>query len=390
MENVLDIGSAAVHRDGTTCRLSVETGGKPLWYESADTTLDCSGEGPASALLMAAAAKGSRLRLHDPVSSVWLSNVTQMMRLWQDWWQYPLLPPQPADVIEEPRSPDAGSALCFTGGVDSFHTLLRAPERPDKLVFVHGYDIPLADMRRMTAWEPSLRRVASAVGARPVLIRTNLRTHPAFAGSNWERTHGGALSAVGHMLARDLGALLIASSVPTHYDVHWGSHWQLDELWSSDRLAVVHHGASESRFGKVRAIISEDIVADHLRVCWENRAPAGNCSHCDKCLNTMILILATGGSSRRFSTFDWPADLSARLDQIAWTRFVRTYGEVLDAGGIDRKLAASVRALLKRTAGHISLTERLRRVALRGRSAWRRVTGAHDVNREPPRGQHRS
>jgi hypothetical protein len=229
----------------------------------------------------------------------------------------------------------------------------------------------------MAAWESRLRTVAAAVGARAVVLRSNLRRHPAFAGADWERAHGGALAAVGHLLAGHVGTLLIASSVPTHYDVHWGSHWQLDELWSSDRLAVVHHGASESRLAKVRAIFGNDLSAAHLRVCWENRTPTGNCSRCDKCLNTMTLIAACGGVLRRFSTFDWPDNLSAHLDRVPWTRYVRTYRELL-AAGLDRRLARSVRALLNRTAGRLTLAERIRLLARRGRNALRRPASGND------------
>jgi hypothetical protein len=144
--------------------------------------------------------------------------------------------------------------------------------------------------------------------------------------------------------------LLIASSFPTHYGYHWGSHADLDPLWSSDRLRVVHHGATHSRVGKMLAIAGHEWVQRHLRVCWENRTPTGNCSRCDKCLGTMVTIVACGGQDR-FRTFDWPLSLVDRLNQLPATRFIHTYEELLDAD-LPPSLAEAVRALLRRSTAN--------------------------------------
>ena len=46
----------------------------------------------------------------------------------------------------------------------------------------------------------------------------------------------------------------------------------------------------------------------HLRVCWENRSLLGNCSHCDKCLCTMVLLDACGALDS-FPVFDGREEL---------------------------------------------------------------------------------
>ena len=347
MKRSLTLGPVIAREEAGTRRLRVEVGGEPLWYESADVALDTGAEGPACAVLLAAAAAGRPLEISGPVSALWLANTGRLMERWREWWGYPVLPCQ-ARVLTQARLRVDGTALCFTGGVDSFHTLLCGPVKPDLLAFVHGYDIPLDDPRRMVAFEPSLREVAAATGARAVVLRSNLRQHRVVAACPWEQSHGGALAAIGHLLAGQVGTLLLSSSFPTTYDMQWGSHWQLDPLWSSERLTVAHWGATHSRVGKVRDLAAQELAQRHLRVCWENRSAAGNCSRCDKCLCTMALIDAFGARDR-FRGFDWPGSLADPIDRVPWTRFVRTYGELL-ALGVGPRLAASIRSLLVRTA----------------------------------------
>lgn len=328
-------------------RVMASVGRSSVWFDCRGAELDASPEAIAGTVLLAATEHGRRLRINDPVSAQWRSNLTQMMAIWQRWWGFPVLPPA-APELPAPRPARDGAILCFTGGLDSFYSLLHADAKPDALAFVHGYDITLDDTPRMVAWESAFREIAGAVGARALVLRSNLRSHPLVARSAWRRVHGGALAAIGHLLAPAAGTLLIASSFPAHYGYHWGSHVELDPLWSSDRLRVVHHGATHSRVGKMRAIVDHELPQRHLRVCWENRAPTGNCSRCDKCLCTMATILACGGQNR-FRTFDWSTSVTDQVNQLPATQFIRTYGELLDAG-LSASLAEAVRALLKRSA----------------------------------------
>lgn len=341
------VGPVLVQASPGGWRATAAVDGSPVWFDCREAGLDASSEAMASAVLLAAAHRGRRLRIADPVSPAWRSNTTQMMDVWREWWGYPVLPPH-APELPAPRSARGGAVLCFTGGLDSFFTLLCGETKPDALAYVHGYDIALDDSPRMAAWEAALREVGAAMGARVVVLQSNLRRHRLVARCAWERAHGGALAAIGHLLTSSTGTLLIASSFPAHYGYSWGSHVRLDALWSSDRLQVVHHGATHTRVGKLRAIADHELVRRHLRVCWENRSPHGNCSRCDKCLCTMATI-ATYGDQGRFRTFDWPASLTDRINQVRATRFVRTYGELLDAG-LPSPLAAAIRELLKRSA----------------------------------------
>jgi len=279
-------------------RVIADVDGTPLWFESADVALSPSPEAFASAMLIPAIVRGEKLTLEDALSPIWLSNVKQILTAFNEWWDYAKIPPESAaassTVIpsEIPRA--TKTALCFTGGVDSFYTLLRSGYEINYLVYVIGYDMRLDDVRRFAAFEPSLRAAAAAAGAAPVVIRTNLRELSSFSPVSWERTHGGALAAIGHLLGGVAGQLLISSSIPYNGDRVWGSHWRTDQFWSSERLSVINVGSEAWRNVKLKSIAGEALVREHLRVCWENREAAGNCSRCEKCVRTRLLLAGCG------------------------------------------------------------------------------------------------
>jgi hypothetical protein len=95
----------------------------------------------------------------------------------------------------------------------------------------------------------------------------------------------------------------------------WGTHPHTDAWWSSSRLRVEAGEPALSRSARVRHVASDPLVQRHLRVCWENRAPTGNCSRCEKCVRTRI-ALAGVGALESCATFEPTADLPAAIDAL--------------------------------------------------------------------------
>ena len=342
---VTNISAAA---EGKVSRVSAKVNGEPVWFESADTTLQPTPEAFACAFLIPALHRGARLVVDVPVCRTWRANAAMLSHVLNEWWRYPIVEPIVTEARQSSRRRIEGTALCFSGGVDSSYTLLRGPHPIDVLISVHGFDVPLTDSLRMDVFHTSLKAAAFATGTRPFLVRTNIREHSLFRKTPWERSHGGALAAIGHLLMRSVGRLVIAASQPYCLDLPWGSHWRTDELWSSERLHVVHSGAGAWRSDKLREIASEPLIQEHLRVCWENRAPWGNCSRCEKCLRTM-LVLAQAGQLEPFSVFEHK-DLALRVDQLPCiSRDLEPVYERLLNGGLTPEVARSVKNLLRRT-----------------------------------------
>lgn len=284
----------ATHEDRAS-RVEAEVDGVPVWFASEDATLAPRIEAFAGPFLLAALAQGRRLVVADAPDVAWLEGARRAVPLLRSWWGW--RGPDPlAGIVAAPdvRPARAEGSQCFTGGLDSFFTLFRSPHRRDALVYVHGYDIDLGDAVRMAAFEPSLREVARATGRRAIVLRTNLREHPTFRRVPWVRSHGAALAAAGHVLSDTLGSLVIPASWSRAYTKGWGSRWDLDPLWSSAPMRIVHDDASLERWDKPPHILHEDLMFRHLRVCWENRTPTGNCGECEKCVRTRLVFLRWG------------------------------------------------------------------------------------------------
>jgi hypothetical protein len=309
-----------IHTDrrGEWSRASAMVDGQELYFEAAGATLAASPEGFASALVPAAALCGKRIALNAPVDPDWLAGLGRLLRIWHQWWRTParvgrVLTAAGTGPAAGPSGAAGPASLCFSLGVDSFYTLLRSGRRIDRLVFVEGFDIRLADTGRLAAVASSLAAVSAASGVPLIRIRTNLRDHPAYGRPGWSRSHGGALAAVGHFLGP--GELLVSSTKAATSSGPWGSHWMTDPLWSSGTVRIAHVGAERRRAEKLGVMLEEPLVQRHLRVCWEHRGPGGNCGRCEKCLRTM-LILNAHGRLDDFSVFAPAEPLAALAERI--------------------------------------------------------------------------
>ena len=283
-------GLRSVPARGDGSRVEAEVDGRPLWFASRDATLTASPEAFASALLIPAATRGVPIELDEPVDPTWLANVPRVLEILDDWWGLPGTRIEAPTEAPRPSTRNRATAQCFSGGVDSWFTLLGAEARPGVLLFVRGFDMRLDDHARFDAFLPGFLETAAAFGSRPVVVRTNLRRHPTLRAADWERIHGGALAAVGHALAGEIEALRIPPSYPAHDPRPWGTSSRLDPLWSSRGLVVRTADSAVRRIGRVRAVADHPLARRHLRVCWENRARTGNCSRCEKCVRTMLCL----------------------------------------------------------------------------------------------------
>jgi len=207
-------------------------------------------------------------------------------------------------IVAAPAS--AGAA--FSGGVDSFYTLLShlhgqkaAPSLPvSYLVFVHGFDIPLSDRESFTAAEEGYRELAGRLGIKLVPITTNIRE---VTGSvSWELTHGSALASVAHCLTVLFRWFLIPSTHTYGDAFPWGSDFRVDHLLSTEALEIASDGSHMTRMEKVHAIAGWPEVHSRLRVCWEKPQGIANCGACDKCIRTQTALELLGVRDR-FTTF---------------------------------------------------------------------------------------
>lgn len=335
-------------------RVMATVGGEPLWFESSQAPLRLAPEGYGSALLVPAMCHGRDLVFEDPVCPVWLANVHEVMGYFSSWWGWKPINIE-ADTREarQPGSPGKLTALCFSGGVDSFFSLLTYPRPIDTLVFIHGYDIHLEDEDGARLAFDNVQRVAAEMRLNATLVRSNYRKHP-IAGKKYRYAYGGAIAAVGHLLDQ-VGELVVSSGMPQSESFPNGSHWQTDPLWSSSDMTVNYFGAGSTKNDKIGAIAAHPLAQRHLRICQENFygsfALSGqylNCGQCQKCVRT-LLVLEQEGKLDDFVNFANKKHLDACLDRVMQVDpvFIRAYDEIRRRG-VRPETQRAIRALIRR------------------------------------------
>ena len=273
-----------------------------LWFDlpaAVSSQLSPSGNPWLVALLPLAVSLREPVSLDLPVDPVLLDNARELMDVWHSWY-----PDRPPVRIAAPASAPStagsrGTGLFFSGGVDSFHSLIRhngptaTTSRISDLLVMHGADIPIADVESFNRLRPRIAEVASEFGAGMMDIATNLRA-TRWGRADWPHlSHGALLIAAGLVIEPRFSRLVIASSAPYTRLRPYGSHPRTDPLSSTSGLEVRHDGADLDRPDKILAIASHPVVQRFLRVCWLGRTDT-NCGRCPKCLHTMVGLELAG------------------------------------------------------------------------------------------------
>ncbi len=274
-----------------------------FWFDvPAGAHHDEGGDPWAIALLPLAMTRGESLEVPLPVDSVLLQNLDTLQSIWMAWHAalqfVELTAPRGAG---SPR-PEGRVVSCFSGGVDSFYTLIRNhdrfpagdPGRISSLMLVHGADVAVADETTFGKLRQRYGAMAEGFGVTLLDVRTNFRSG-SLGRLSWPvLTHAACLSACGSALGSDVQRLLIASGAPYRAPPRaWGSSPLTDPLFSSSRLRVEHNGAGRSRPEKIQYLATHPVVRSHLRVCWRSKTDQ-NCGRCAKCFRTMAALDAIG------------------------------------------------------------------------------------------------
>lgn len=310
---------------------------------------------PVSLLL--AMRRRETLEFTAPVSERMLTAAAQIQEILLTWSRLEALELDALPLFERTavRAPAAvpaapvgrGVACFFSGGADSFHSVLQRREELTALIFVHGFDVALDDAELRATVVAGVRCAAAELGLPLVEVECDVRTlsEPLLG---WDDFFGAALASVAHLLGDRFHRVYIPASVTYATLLPLGSHPMIDPLWSSERVEVVHDGADATRNEKLAAIADDAVARRWLRVCWRNPDGVYNCGRCPKCLRTMV-GLRVAGVADQFTAFP-PLDLEAVADVPlefggwGWSETL----DVVDRAGTDPDLAAALRTALRR------------------------------------------
>jgi hypothetical protein len=279
----------------------------------------------AACFPLAAVHGETRVRIEGQPCAMLVEGLYTAHAWWTNWGGMP----SPVPLIETlaratRRTPTAPRrAVAFlSGGVDGLHMLMRNRllyNRDDaayvhEALFIHGFDIGKRardpENGRYGMMLRRLQPVVADLGLRLIQCRTNLRHLPSKPGF-WEHRHNGAaLAAVGHSAVFGSAFLFIGASWPTTHQVPWGSHPAIDNLFSSQRITVIHDGSRFSRLQKVRDLARWPKALAALRVCPASAGLRANCGECEKCLRTRLELLAAGiGETEAFGPSVTPGEI---------------------------------------------------------------------------------
>jgi polysaccharide pyruvyl transferase WcaK-like protein len=280
--------------------------------------------------MMPAMRTGGTLTMSEQVSPRVLGMQREFQaieRAWSRNWAFGDPPLREVEVIAPTRPvesrPKTGRvAAFFSGGVDSFATVLREPDITD-LIFVRGLDIlpRLAHQDGLAdRVEERLQAAADELGLPLITVDTNLRDLSEATGAErplarWEAFYNSALAAVALFLEPLFDRVLISTEFPYEDQIGMGSSWMVDQLWGTENMEIADVGGLQGRVGRIEQIAGHPVAQKTLRVCWQNPDGAYNCGRCRKCMLTMASLEAIG-RLEEFQTFPSELDLE-RLGQMS-------------------------------------------------------------------------
>jgi len=198
-----------------------------------------------------------------------------------------------------------GVISTFTGGVDSFYTLLKNMNTIDTVLYCINYDINESKKRLLELQLNTVRKVANELQKKVIICKSNQRLllqssdspyldkiKGKYGNDLWGYfIHGPCIFSNMYNLSSKYKTCYIPSSHPRSSNYLWGSSFHIDHLYSSSFLKVIHHGDC-SRVDKIKGIIAcnKNIVFKYLKVCYSNPDQQYNCSKCEKCRRTYIPI----------------------------------------------------------------------------------------------------
>ncbi len=298
-------------------------------------------------MLLPAMKLGMSLNAAAPLSPEFIAAQERLQRLFLapfQWLQHatvgPLADQRPA--LSATSQPDQrGVFLFFSGGVDSFYTLLQHREEITHCVFVHGFDTLLENVDVRARNVRAMRQAAAELGKPLIEIETNYRS----CVDRFERwNHHSAMVAQFAMVCA-LSAQFKRAYVAENYD-YFGRIRPAgtEPVYSFGDAEAIQDGLDCMRIDKTTLLAGSDTAMRWLRVCWQNTQMAFNCGRCEKCVRTMI-ALHLGGGLARCRTFGRPLDLQ-RVRYLAFGDSGYFWPELLlelERHPADSKLAEAVR-----------------------------------------------
>jgi len=206
----------------------------------------------------------------------------------------------------------------FSGGIDSYSVLkdhyFQSGERKSKINALVFNDVGANGTTvERDLFESRLyhaREGANAIGLPLIVIESNMDDfYSIYNDLHFFKTHSFRNSAVAHLFSNTVSTYLYAASM-SYSEVKVGPSNTIGfvdpialPLLSSENLYLQSEGAQYSRSEKITAVVDLKVVQNHLHVCVDHHVD-GNCSVCQKCVRTLLIIDFLGRLENFSNVFD--------------------------------------------------------------------------------------
>ena len=267
-----------------------------LYIQSASLVEQAGLEVAAPLALLPAMRLGQPIHVEGALSETFVEGLKEIMEHYASSFEGFTVVPITADsYYRAEASPSSRKASFFSGGVDSFYTLLKGRDELTDIITIRGFDMSLKDQVRWDQTRASAQAVADALEVQLHAVECNFGSIIKAYGKWLEHGHGIALACVARAFAGLFGQVRVPGSEDINHQVPWGSSIFTDPKYSDERLSIVHDACEANRVDKVFSLSNEALALKYLRVCPGTRNDGlYNCCRCEKCLRTMLPFYAMG------------------------------------------------------------------------------------------------
>lgn len=287
-----------IKQDGN--RIELDGANIPVFYEISGADLSPLTDHSFAVwhLLPGAMKQGSDIHIDGPVDPVVIANAREFSRIWELWephkfHEVSITASEEAVLPESKRRPQL---VCFSGGIDSTHMLLRlgVQEERGTTLTVHGMEIDQQNIDQfgeLLHWtDPLLEHLNYG----RITVRTNA-TQIGGGYHSWALTLAGCTFMFRHAFERSVFASDFTAA-EDFLTFPWGSNTVTNRLLAGTDYRLDSLCEDFSRVAKIGEIVSNPVASRTLSFCKRKVLRPKNCGTCSKCVRTKMMMAAVLGT----------------------------------------------------------------------------------------------